>query len=208
MTKILKRFSHAIATGLLVASLVMAPVALTGCNPTAEVNLVASLAVNLLNSCAGFGLNPVDSAACAVGAGAVQAADSAFITCYNAYEGVKGASGTTLQAFEACAQSELTNIGKTLAAFKISNSTVQGYIVTAINLIISTIEIILSFFGIATPAQISHASVAFPGTGSIHKEMSSIGKWNTARKAKDAIRTKWNSQICIHVTAPAVCTVK
>lgn len=199
MKTILKRGSHAVVTGLLIACMVMAPVAFTGCNPTAAVNLVVSLATNLLASCAGFGLNPVDAAACSVAAGAVNAAGTAFDTCYNAYEASKTSGGTTLQAFEACAQSELTNISATLAAFKISNSTVQGYIVTAIDLIISTVEIVLSYFGISTAKQMAHAN-ATVGVSKVHS-------WNDARKAKDTIKVKWNTQVCAHVTN-AACLVK
>jgi hypothetical protein len=172
----------------------------TACNPTSEVNLVAQLAQNLANSCAGFGLNAVDVAACQLAAGAISASAQIFDSCYTSYEASKSSGGSTLQAFEACAKSELTNIQATLAAFRISNAGTQSIIVTAINLVISAIEVVLSFFGVASKAMISHAASAGVSVGGIHD-------WESGRRARKVVVTNWNLQVCSHVST-ATCVVQ
>jgi hypothetical protein len=168
--------------GILCATLIFGAL---GCNVDSTVTLVGQLATNLLNSCAAFGVNPVDQAACAGAATAIQAITQEIIVTHDAYTASK--TSGTLAALKAAIAAGITKIPDILAAIHISNSGTISIITLAINLIVSTVQIIASAFGVASPVVSARLHAALPGI-----------------KSEKDIRTKWNVSVCGGLAGPAL----
>jgi CDP-diglyceride synthetase len=205
----IKQVAQAAFLGLMAGIVSMAPyaplpvavtaMALTqGCaiNVGSAVTLVGQLAVNFLNSYAGFTTNPAEQLALGTFAAGVQVVTGDVTTFYNAYEANKTTG--TLAALTTAIQAALANLPAQFAALKITNPTVS----LAVGLIISTMQIIASFFGVAAPALTASLKVSMAGA---------IGGKPLDKVSRGDIIKSWNAQVCSALTGPsaqAACIAK
>ena len=169
----------------LIAILIPCLIFMSACNVDATVTLVGQLAVNLLNSCAALSIGAADQAACSTASAAIQVLTSEIVVTHDAYVANKTAG--TLAALKSAIAAAIVKVPQILAALHISNSNTLNIVTVAINLIVSTIQIIAAAFGVVstTPTATLRAS-------------------NPNVKSNKDIKNLWNQQVCGSLTGSAL----
>lgn len=182
MKGIWKRITKRGLVGILILTLVLATTPLmSGCaiNVDATVALVAQLATNFLNSCAALTANPI----CVTAGMAVKPIAAEIQAAHDAW--VLNPTASTLQRFTAAIQSAIAAFPAILASVNVPDA---GNISLALNLILSTVQILATFFGIASPAVTMRLAATMPPGVVI--------KYGWLHHPENEVRSAWNSKVC------------
>jgi len=171
---------------------------MSGCaiNVDATVNLVAQLATNFLNSCQSFTTNPVDQAACASAAAAVKAVAAEIVAAHDAW--VSNPTATFLAKFKDAIAAGVAQFPAILAAMHVTNAGTLNIFTLAINLVLSTVQILAAAYGIASPAVTAHLKMAARGV--------KISSRNPFSNPTNNIQKLWNSGVCGGFTGASLST--
>jgi hypothetical protein len=177
-----KRISKSAMLGILSLTLIIAATPfMSGCaiNVDATVSLVAQLATNFLNSCAAITANPV----CVAAGMAVKPIAAEIVAAHDAY--VLNPTASTLQRFTAAIQAGIAAFPAILASVNVPDA---GNISLALNLILTTVQILATFFGIASPAVTMRLAATMPPGVTI--------KYGWFHHPENEVRSAWNSKVC------------
>ena len=191
--KFAKRLSKSAMLGILSMTLVFCSLPLmSGCaiNEAATVALITQLAQNLANSCVAITANPI----CVAAAAAIAPITAEIQAAHNAW--VANPTASTLARLTAAVQAAIQAFPAILASVNVPDA---GNLSLALNLILSTVQILATFFGIAstavTVALTMRIGAIAPGV---------VIKYGWFHHPENEVRSAWNGRVCGGMKAGAL----
>jgi hypothetical protein len=180
-----KRLSKSALLGILSMTLVFCSLPLmSGCaiNEETTVALITQLATNFANSCAALTANPI----CVAAAAAIKPITAEIQAAHNAW--ILNPTASTLARLTAAVQAAIQAFPAILASVNVPDA---GNLSLALNLILSTVQILATFFGIAstavTVALTMRIGAAAPGV---------VIKYGWFHHPENEVRSAWNGRVC------------